>query len=332
MLDGGAASPVSGGREADFAISLPLSLVGSALSAARKELDDELLGLHVGVGMRTGRWGQLGDLVKYSESLGSALVRCQSIWSMVNSYSSLGVRIERGFAEVAWECPQERPSPELEDLVLTSCVAMAREVVGGHFPLAAVYLRRPSPKDASAHESFFGCPVRFRQALSMVRAPSSVLMMPSRSPDGRAAQRAERAVVGVLSARSQVTESSFVTAVRTALEGCVPHGIPTVEAVADQLRIPPRDLRRRLKALGTSFRALRDGVLRSLAIHYLRSSEISLDDVAEKVGFSEQSAFSRAFKNWTGTTPGAFRASYKTAARVPGDVARSHVAREAQSS
>jgi len=76
-----------------------------------------------------------------------------------------------------------------------------------------------------------------------------------------------------------------------------------VSAVARQLKISPRSLQRRLRGQGTSYQALLDDVRRELALRYLDEPCVSVTEVAFLVGFTEPSAFHRAFKRRTGTTP-----------------------------
>ncbi|MDB0329425.1 AraC family transcriptional regulator, partial [Acinetobacter baumannii] len=63
-------------------------------------------------------------------------------------------------------------------------------------------------------------------------------------------------------------------------------------------------LRRRLAAEGKSYQGVKDALRRDAAIHLLLNPELTLEDVAQQVGFSETSTFHRAFKKWTGVTPG----------------------------
>ena len=81
-----------------------------------------------------------------------------------------------------------------------------------------------------------------------------------------------------------------------------------MESVASQLHISPQTLRRHLREEGSSFQLLKDQLRRDLAIYHLGRHDLPLQDIAEQLGFSEPSAFHRAFKKWTGLTPGAYRA------------------------
>jgi AraC-like DNA-binding protein len=84
-------------------------------------------------------------------------------------------------------------------------------------------------------------------------------------------------------------------------------GVPTVEDVARRMATSERTLRRRLEEGGSSFRELLDDTRERLARNYVRDRRMALSEVAFMLGFSEPSAFHRAFKRWTGTTPAAFR-------------------------
>jgi AraC-like DNA-binding protein len=83
---------------------------------------------------------------------------------------------------------------------------------------------------------------------------------------------------------------------------------PDLEAVAAHMHISPQTLRRHLREEGTSFQELKDQLRRDIAIYHLGRADLSLQQIAEQLGFSEPSAFHRAFKKWTGLTPGAYRA------------------------
>lgn len=80
-----------------------------------------------------------------------------------------------------------------------------------------------------------------------------------------------------------------------------------MEAVAAELCMTSRTLRRHLADEGTSFRALRDEVLMTLAEELIGTARMKLSDVAERLGYSDAAAFSHAFKRWKGVTPGAAR-------------------------
>lgn len=85
----------------------------------------------------------------------------------------------------------------------------------------------------------------------------------------------------------------------------------TVAAVSKRLGVPVRTLKRRLQQQGTSYREIVDEVRTEVAIKYLRETDLSIEDIAYSLGFSEAANFRRAFRRWTKETPNQF----KTAAR-----------------
>ena len=78
-----------------------------------------------------------------------------------------------------------------------------------------------------------------------------------------------------------------------------------IEAVAHEMGMSTRSLRRRLVEAGTSFRALREEVVSTLAVELLETGVLTVDDVAVRLGYAEASSFIHAFKRWTGQTPAA---------------------------
>lgn len=84
-------------------------------------------------------------------------------------------------------------------------------------------------------------------------------------------------------------------------------GIPTAEAVANTLNLSLSTLRRRLLEEETTFQKIKDQCLKEAAVNYIKSPQLSIKEVAELMGFEENSAFFRSFKRWTGMTPGEYR-------------------------
>ena len=87
---------------------------------------------------------------------------------------------------------------------------------------------------------------------------------------------------------------------------CLP-GAPTIDAVAQNLHYSVRTLCRRLAAEGTTFQAIKDEVRRDIAIQRLTRSGDAIAEIAYDVGFDNPTAFHRAFRHWTGSTPNAYR-------------------------
>ena len=99
--------------------------------------------------------------------------------------------------------------------------------------------------------------------------------------------------------------------VRSIINRDVSGAMPSAEQVAFMLNVSVTTLRRQLQRENTSFQRLKDECRMEAAFHFLNYAELSNNDIAEKLGFDEPSAFFRSFKKWTGMTPGEYRTSLK---------------------
>ena len=100
--------------------------------------------------------------------------------------------------------------------------------------------------------------------------------------------------------------NSWTARVREQLRRDLAH-LPELRDVAAVLALHPQTLRRRLAAEGTTFKQIKSDIRRDTALHFLGKRTLSVEEVAHRSGFSEASAFIRAFKGWTGLTPYSYR-------------------------
>src|ERR1700730_11639323 len=101
--------------------------------------------------------------------------------------------------------------------------------------------------------------------------------------------------------------SSMSARIRRRLQQQLPGDVPEFERIAAELNMTPATMRRRLHEEGATYQGIKDQLRRDLAISYLSHSDSSVMDIALELGFSERSAFHRAFRKWTGASPGEFR-------------------------
>jgi AraC-like DNA-binding protein len=161
------------------------------------------------------------------------------------------------------------------------------------------------PDDRRALEQLLGCPVRAPSTWSGVEFPRDALRLPLR--------RRDSALHNLLEAHAAVTavpapgDASLVQAARTALASRIGGPPPTLRALARQLAIAPRTLQRRLAAEGLSYQQLVDLTRRGAAERLLADATLAVGEIGYLLGFSEPSAFHRAFKRWHDVTPQEYR-------------------------
>jgi len=165
------------------------------------------------------------------------------------------------------------------------------------------------PADSSVHEAVFGCPVRFGQAANRALLRHSDLALPLSARDPAIAALHDRLVEDELEKLAAGTATSL--RVRALLAARLSGAEPRREQIAAALNVSDRTLQRRLQAEGTTFQQLLDDTRRELAQKYLRKPRTPLRDVAELLGFEDQSNLFRACKRWFGESPGRYRARFE---------------------
>jgi AraC-like DNA-binding protein len=169
-----------------------------------------------------------------------------------------------------------------------------------------VAFQHARPANAARYAEVLRCPVSFG-------APGLRIVFP-RALFDRPLQHADPGLFGYLERHAQQLESqladtrTLAARVSHAVLETLDAGEPDQSAIAHRLALSERTLQRRLREEGTSFAALVDGLRHELARSYLDDPTLAVFEVAFLVGYSEPSAFNRAFRRWTRQTPGRYRA------------------------
>lgn len=214
-------------------------------------------------------------------------------------------------------------SPLLDDLethalqvetAFAGWVTVGRWLTQAHQnPLAVEFSHAQRLPDAR-YEQTFRCPVRFGAERNAVLVSPSQWALPLATSNATVSQ--------LTRAQLQATVTDYLqgdtwrTAVRQQVLELLPQGEPALEQVAQRLAMSTDEVARRLRAQGLAFSDLLDGERKRLASLYVQSAQHALAEVAQLLGYSEQSAFNRAFRRWYGVAPGEYRRSTD---RVPSD-------------
>jgi AraC-like DNA-binding protein len=190
--------------------------------------------------------------------------------------------------------------------VLAELHNAGRKLTGVEYPAARVRFRHAAPRDVSAHEAFFGGPIEWNADRNELTIADEMARLPLPKADPALAAYFDRHVQRLLEREPDAPER-IARRVRAFLLEEVKRGAPTLQTAAAHLRTSPRTLKRRLQEEGTTFQDLLDAVRCDLAKRYLEEQRLALGEVSFLLGFSEPSAFHRAFKRWTGKTPLAYR-------------------------
>jgi len=184
-------------------------------------------------------------------------------------------------------------------------LALSRELHDSNYDFAAVRATFPVPGHVSAYRMLFRCPVAFGQDCNEIQIDPSRLEQPPRLPDACTHEMAREMCQQMLAGMR--SPDGMAAMVRRALVEQMPWRFPNLESMAREMALPPRTLRRRLEAQGTSYSEILVDVRRALAIDYLRATRMTCEDIATRLGYSDAANFRHAFVRWTGKAPHSYR-------------------------
>ncbi|KTC37155.1 AraC family transcriptional regulator [Pseudomonas sp. ABAC61] len=271
------------------------------LTMASQTLNDPLLSLHVGRTISARHFGVLGSVLLACENLETALQRLERYLRLVFDVIPMIRRNGDDWFDLVWDVSQYQPGQLVSETGSVAMVQFCRDIVRGTANPLLIDFSHAGPSDTAPYEAFFGCPVRFDQAEAVMRFPSQLLELPLKSPDPALFSLLEQHADRLLAQLPQQDE--VVRQLRKAITRALREGELSIERIAAQLSCSPRTLQRRLQEAGTSFRSELNLVRHELALSYLRDPRLQIVDVAMLLGYSEHSAFTRAFKEWGGQTP-----------------------------
>ena len=274
---------------------------------AREDPTGTTLPLRAGASMRCDDYGALGLAWKSAPTLRGSYdraVRYARVLTNVASYE-LEATTEGAFLNLHRSGERQLGMRLSNEATLASITQISREALTKVFNPVAVFLKHPVPENIEAHETFFQCPLHFEADRDALLVSSDALEAANQLGDGSISRFFDHHLD--VAVASLTEEATIDREVRDYISRSLSEGVPTISDVARTFGMSDRTLQRRLSDVGQSFQALVDDTRRELASRLVRHTQYTLTEVAFMTGFSEQSAFTRAFRRWEGQTPRSFR-------------------------
>ncbi len=269
-------------------------------------MQDEALGF-VSRRMPIGCWSMMCHAVIGSETLGQALARYCRFYQLFEFgvHPHFFIEDEQVHLRVVRVDDDSDPDPYMIELLLFNAHRFASWLVQEHLPLQVVNLAYPPAAQVPEYRLLFlGNPVEFAQPHSELVFSPALLERRVTQTEQTLRHFLRHPVLIMLT--ETYDRNSWTARVREAVHQHLVQ-MPELADVADWLDIHPQTLRRRLSAEGTTFKEIKSQVRRDTALHFLGKQGLSIEEIAHRAGFSESSAFIRAFKSWTGVTPYTYR-------------------------
>ena len=266
------------------------------------------LPLRVGATMRCEDYGAFGLAWKSALNLLGSCERAERYARVLTNVATYQVRAaEQGvFMHLHREGDRGNLGLRLSnEATIASIAAISQEVSADRFQASAIYFKHAAPATIAAHERHFGCPVHFDTDMDALLVSHELMQAPNRVGDPAIVKFFDRQLDAEVSKLDD--EASLERRVRRQVSQALSQGIPTLSEIASQFGMSGRTLQRHLSDRGYSFQTVVDESRRELAERLLTETSYPLAEVSFLTGFSEQSAFNRAFKRWSGQTPRSFR-------------------------
>jgi AraC-like DNA-binding protein len=274
---------------------------------ADRDPDGLVLPLRIGASMRIDEYGAFGLAWKSAPDLRGSMLRSERYGRVLGSAESYSLEAtDDGLFFCLEKAGDGRPGMLLSNEASLAAVnVICREVSTADFTPLAVCFKHAPRGDVGVYEDHFNCPVLFETGRDALRVREVDIDAPNRVGDESIASFFDRHLEKELAMIAPA--DGLEVEVRRAVADKLSEGVPTLSDVASKLGVGSRTLQRRLADQGISFQRVVDMARKDLARRLLRETAYSLAEVAFLTGFSEQSAFTRAFKRWAGQTPRSYR-------------------------
>lgn len=293
----------------------PLRLFEMLLDAGSQLLNDYYFGVHAGAHCSSQPWGMVNYLGM------SASSNREAVNAVVN-YSRLlidhgDVELDEGCgaredtARLTWVVPPRQiPSRQVVEFFFTNWYRVNKPLLDRWCSKREIHFTHEAPADSGEIERIIAAPVHYGSLSNAVEFDRHFLDRPTKFPHQAIHASLEKAAQAELSYLQ--FEDRIIRDVKDCIMRQLPHGVPKLEDVAATLKLTPRTLQRRLNNTDTNFKYMVDDARKECSIRLISDTGLGLPDISAELGFSDQSAFQKAFKRWYGQAPGRYRLMLQT--------------------
>jgi AraC-like DNA-binding protein len=280
------------------------------LAHAASLAPNQAAGIQIGAEVEIQHAGVLGYLVLNSETIADALetyMLCERHFYSVN-FAQLHCGEKQW--TLAWPDHLGNDNALFVQVAFSSLVTFIRHRFPGACSLLAVSFTGDAPGNINAIEEFFACPVSFNSTKPGITFDASSVHTPLQGQLPAGFQTMRLAQQQAFSKAINISDP-FLQRLQQVLLKLLPEGKATLPHIAAELNSSVRTVQRKLDSYNLSYQTLLNSVREQLARRYLLRTNLSLAELPLILGYSDQSAFTRSFKGWTGISPGKFRIENK---------------------
>ncbi|MEH6578502.1 MAG: AraC family transcriptional regulator [Amphritea sp.] len=266
---------------------------------------DEFMGL-TGQRCNNGVFALMAESVLHTQTLGGMLQQSTRFYKTVRDDLEVGLRHYDEFLDVTLSLKDQTLDSDhmLQEFILLMWQRFSCWLVDQQVPIVSTWFNYPAPAHLDEYRLMFSGQLQFDQPFSGFTLSKKLLRLPLVRERQELQQFLADSPAGIL--RRPRQDDTYQIQVRRLL---LQHGLgslPTLDAMAKELYMTTRTLSRKLKEEGSNYQLIKDQLRCDTAIQLLARENMSIAEVSRLTGFTEQAAFCRAFKSWTGTVPSAY--------------------------
>lgn len=272
---------------------------------------DERLGsgfsIRVGQEMKIEDYGVLGLSWRTCSWAGEIFERCERYFKLLSDTYVFQVEDIGSTSTIYLHRDAHRKGVELSNEATFSATVVVLQAMTEK-PINPIHVafKHSPPKRLDDYSKAFQCPVHFNQESNYMTYATNDLRLRTAKADASInhflVERVEEEMKGM-----EISASKIISDAEILIKNVLPSGIPGIVQIGEHMGMSNRTLTRRLSEEGTTFRNLIKKIQEEVAKDLLNNSSRNIAEIAFETGFSEQSAFNRAFKRWTGLSPLEFR-------------------------
>lgn len=263
--------------------------------------------VRVGQKMIIEDYGVLGLSWRTCSKVGEIFERSERYFKLLSNTFDWQIKKEGNISHIILNREANRKGMELStEASLSATVVVLKAMSEKDISPIEVSFKHKKPKDLTSHKKAFNCPILFEQPQYAISYKTEELNLRTAKADASInsylLQQVDEKTRGI-----KIPGNKFIHDVEALIKDALPTGIPSIHYISDLAAMSNRTLTRRLAEAGVSYRDLVKKTQEKIAKELLQKNTESIGEIAFLTGFSEQSAFNRAFKKWTNLTPSEYR-------------------------
>ena len=275
------------------------------LQEAMQRTGDEFLGLGHSTRSRPGTFAMMAHAVIHCRNLGKAIERSAAFYAMFDWPGGMHLQRQDELAIFQIEMPVTAHRDVMIEAVMFLALRFWSWLLGQEVKARALDFDFAAPQEAGEFAVLFDCPLHFAAARNAIVLDAALLDRPLLQTPQTLSHFLRNSLSTLIEGAGPPPD--IVQQLRALLRHAEVNRLPEFAEVSRGLGLSESTLRRLLREAGSSFQQVRDDWRKHTAIFYLRRPDLGLQEISTLMGFSEVSAFHRAFRRWTGMPPGAFR-------------------------